>query len=278
MASSIAAASSPPDLEDRVTASRRSTGSSAVPGYVLSLALVATATLVAFVVDHLVQTPNLSLVFVLPVVVAALSFGWGPALMSALLGVGAFDFLFVEPRMSFEVANPTDLWALALLLLVAAIASTVGAQSRRRAVEARRAAEQAEALRALAHAIIRAEPTADVVQIAARSLARIFNAPAVILAEKAGKLWPAAASEGSKLSAADQEAAQWALAKGQPTRAEAYPFDQAEFDFWPVASRRLVLGVKFPGRTDGRPNSPDRLVELVAGYLAAAPDGEHTSR
>jgi K+-sensing histidine kinase KdpD len=180
--------------------------------------------------------------------------------------------------MSFEVASPTDLWALALLLLVAAIASTVGAQSRRRAVEARRAAEQAEALRALAHAIIKAEPANDVVHIAAKSLGRIFDAPAVILAEKAGKLWPAAASGGSKLSAADQEAAQWALAKSQPTRADTYPFDQAEFDFWPVAGRRLVLGVKFPGRADGRPDAPDRLVDLVAGYLAAAPDGVRKAR
>ncbi|MGH6908991.1 MAG: DUF4118 domain-containing protein [Phenylobacterium sp.] len=239
----------------------------------MSLALVAAAAIAAFVVDNLVQTPNLSLVFVLPVIVAALSFGWGPALTCALLGVAIFDFLFVEPRMSFQVANPTDLWALALLLLVAAIASTVGAQSRRRAVAARRAAEQAEALRALAHAIIKPDPAGDVFHVAARSLGRIFEAPAVILAEKAGKLWPAAASGGSTLSDADQEAAQWALAKNQPTRAEAYPFDQAGFDFWPVATpanHRLVLGVKFTGRSEGRPEAPDRLVELVAGYLAVA--------
>src|SRR6185369_17026550 len=164
MASSIAVPSSPSDLEKRDATSERSAGTTAAIGYVSSLVLVAAATVAAFVVDQLVQTPNLSLVFVLPVIIAALSFGWGPALVSALIGVAVFDFLFVEPRMSFQVANPTDLWALALLLLVAAIASTVGAQSRRRAVEARRAATQAEALRALAHAIIRAEPTADVVQ------------------------------------------------------------------------------------------------------------------
>jgi two-component system sensor histidine kinase KdpD len=121
----------------------RPAGTSALVGYGAGLALVAAATIIAFVVDHLVQAPNLSLVFVLPVTVAALSFGWGPALVSALVSVAVFDFLFVEPRMSFQVASPTDLWALALLLLVAAIASTVGAQSRRRAVEARRAAIQA---------------------------------------------------------------------------------------------------------------------------------------
>jgi len=277
MASSTAASSSTLDLQDGNTALDRPAGASAAIGYVSSLALVAAATIIAFVVDHLVQTPNLSLVFVLPVIVAALSFGWGPALASALLGVAIFDFLFVEPRMSFQVANPTDLWALALLLLVAAIASTVGAQSRRRAVEAGRAATQAEALHHLAHAIIKAEAGRDLVETAAQSLGRIFDAPAVILAEKSGKLWTAASSGGANLSAADQEAAQWTLANQQPTRAETYPFDQAAFDFWPVASRRMVLGVNFTGHGDGRPDAPDRLVDLVAGYLASVPAGGHAA-
>lgn len=273
MASSVAA---PSDLEGRDSAAQRPAGVSAAIGYAASVALVAAATLVAFVVDHIVQTPNLSLVFVLPVIVAALSFGWGPGLIASLLSVLAFNFFFVQPRLTFEVDSPTDLWALGLLLLVAAIASTVGAQSRRRAVEARRAATQAEALHDLAHAIIRAAPSQDLIPTAARSLGRMFDAPAIVLAEKAGKLWPAAASGGATLSTADQEAAQWALANGQPTRAETYPFDQAAFDFWPVATpanRRLVLGVKFTESPNGRPEAPERLVDLVAGYLATAPAG-----
>lgn len=265
--------SSQPELDGR-----GSTPQTAVPipaglGYVLALALVAVATVVAFVVDHIVSAPNLSLVFVLPVTVVAASFGWGPALASAFLSVAAFDFFFVKPRMSFAVANPTDLWALALLLLVAAIVSTVAAQSRGRALAARRAAEQAEALRALAHAVIKAEPSAVLIKTAANALGGIFNAPAVVLSERAGKLWPAASSGGARLSDADQEAAQWALENNKPTRAETYPFDRAEFDFWPVqapANHRLVLGVKLADRDRGRPAAPDRQVELVAGYLAAA--------
>ncbi|HEX3363903.1 DUF4118 domain-containing protein [Phenylobacterium sp.] len=242
-------------------------------GYGLSVLLVAAAGLVAFVVDHIVSTPDLSLIFVLPVIVAALSFGWGPALIAAMLSVAIDDFFFIEPRFTFRVASPSDVWALALLLVVAAIASTVGAQSRGRALAARRAAQQAEALRGLAHAVIEAEPTSALLKIAATALSRIFDAPAVVLAEKAGKLWPAAANGGATLSAADQEAAHWALANDKPTRGETYPFDQAAFDFWPVqtpANHRLVLGVKLVGLSGGRPREPGRQVELVAAYLSAA--------
>ena len=281
MANDVAVPSAAPDFDAGAATSAPPTRTSPALGYGLSLLLVAAATVVAFVVDHIVPAPNLSLVFVLPVIVAALSFGWGPALISAMLSVAVFDFLFVEPRLSFRVASPTDLWALALLLVVAAIASTVGAQSRGRAVAARRAAQQAEALHGLAHAVIKAEPTSALIKTAASALGRIFDAPAIVLAEQSGKLSPVAASGGAILSSADEEAAQWALANDKPTRADTYPFDQAVFDFWPVqtpANHRLVLGVILARRAEGRPQDPSRQVELVAAYLSAAARGATAPR
>lgn len=276
MANSLASPDPAVGLEHPETTTLRPAPASAVMGYGLSLAMVAAATLAAFVVDNIVQAPNLSLVFVIPVIVAALRFGWGPAVASALLGVAIFDFLFVEPRMSFLVDRPTDLWALALLLVVAAIASTVGAQARQRAVQAQRAADQAQALHALAHAVIKADPAERLLLTAAKTLGEIFDAPAVVLAEQSGRLWPAATGGGANLTAVDHEAAHWALANDKPTRAETYPFDQAAFDFWPVqtpANRRLVLGVNLAGRSEGRPADADLQIELVAAYLAAATAG-----
>jgi K+-sensing histidine kinase KdpD len=276
MASDVAVPILSPEADPAAADAGAARRTSTALGYGLSVLLVAAAGLVAFVVDHIASTPNLSLIFVLPVIVAALSFGWGPALISAMLSVAIDDFFFIEPRFTFRVASPSDVWALALLLLVAAIASTVGAQSRGRALAARRAARQAEALHGLAHAVIEAEPTSALLKIAATALSQIFDAPAVVLAEKAGKLRPAAANAGATLSAADQEAAHWALANDKPTRGETYPFDQAGFDFWPVqtpANHRLVLGVKLVGLSGGRPKDPSRQVELVAAYLAAASAG-----
>lgn len=265
-----------------ITASDLSPPDAAEPGpapplpvaarYGLALAFVAVATLVAFVVDKLIQAPNLSLVFVLPVVMAAVSFGWGPALAAALAGVLAFDFFFVEPRYSLLVANPTDLWALALLLVIAAVVSSVAAQSRLRALEAREAAVQAEALHDLAHVIIRSPPPAEVARAAAEALARLFNAPAVVLVERDGVLGAPMLAGGATLSPADREAATVALTSQLPTRAETYPVGGASFDFWPVqgAHGRSVLGVRLGGGDKGRPSDPQRLVEIVGAYLAVS--------
>ena len=52
-------------------------------GYGAAALAVAFATLAAVLVEQQFPAPNLSLVFVLPVVFAATAFGWGPALAAA---------------------------------------------------------------------------------------------------------------------------------------------------------------------------------------------------
>ncbi|HEY2753072.1 DUF4118 domain-containing protein [Phenylobacterium sp.] len=239
--------------------------------YVLALMFVAVATLLAFVVDNLITAPNLTLVYVLPVIGAAVAFGWGPSLAAAVAGVLAFDFFFTEPKLSFLIYSPSDLWAAALLLVVAAIVSTLAAQARSRAVEAQRAAEQAQALQALAHVIIQDRPQGEVLDAAATTLGDIFRAPAVIFMDRGGVLRPVASVGRPKIALAEEMAARGALETGLPARAGVYPYDDSKLDVWPVTGRggaAMALGVNFSGRE--RPLAPERIVDVVAAYLAIA--------
>jgi len=246
--------------------------------YALSLAMVAAATLAAVLVDQVQAVPNLSLVFVLPVVIAAVSFGWGPALAAAVAGLLAFNFFLIAPRYSLNVADPSNLWALILLLIVAAIVSAVAAQSRRRAMEAWNAADQATALQTLAQGLVAAKGDASAAEACAQALARLFQASAVVLLQGETDLAIAArAGGGGGLGAADREAAGWALAARTPTRGGAYPVEGAAYDFWPIVTpqrRQAVIGVAISLGEDGRPANPERLVEIVGGYLAVALDRE----
>lgn len=249
--------------------------------YGLSLAVVATATLAAVVVAQLVSVPNLSLVFVLPVVIAAVSFGWGPALAAAVAGVIAYNFFLIPPLYTFRVADPANVWALVLLLIAAAIVSAVAAQSRRRALEAMAAADQASALQALAHDLAGAGNRQRIVSAGAEALHRLFGAPTIILWAGETQMEAAAQAGGVKLSEADREAARWALATRLPTRGGAYPLETAAFDFWPVITplrSAFVIGLALSGRDQGRPDQPERQVEAVGGYLSVALDREEYAR
>ena len=83
--------------------------------YALSLLMVALATVLAVLVDARAPAPNLSLIFVLPVVIAAVTWGWGPAMAAAAGGALAYNFFLIAPRYTFRVSDPANVWALVLL-------------------------------------------------------------------------------------------------------------------------------------------------------------------
>ena len=163
----------------------------------MALLLVAVATPIAFIADQAVDAPSLTLIFVIPVVIAATSLGWGPSVAAVVASVLAFDFFFTQPYFTFRMTEPSEIWAAVLLLATSAIVSAVAGQSRRHALEARRAADQAQALQALAHVIIENGSQKEVIAAAAIALSRIFSAPAIIFSETDGRLRAEATAGGA---------------------------------------------------------------------------------
>jgi K+-sensing histidine kinase KdpD len=93
--------------------------------YLASIAMTAAATVVAVGVDSKVTIPNLSPLFVVPVIVAGVSLGLGPSLCSVVLGALAFNFFLTEPRYPLAVDDPANIWAIGLLFVVGLIVSGV---------------------------------------------------------------------------------------------------------------------------------------------------------
>ena len=241
--------------------------------YGVALLLVAVATLIAFIADQAVDAPSLTLIFVIPVVIAATNLSWGASLAAVVASALAFDFFFTQPYFTFRMTDPSEIWAAGLLLVTAAIVSAVAGQSRRRALEARRAADQAEALQALARTIIEDRSQKEVIAAAATALSRIFSAPAVIFAETEGRLRAQATAGDAAVSEVEIKAAESALETRAHFRGETYPNDDSKFDLWPVATpaaRRYVMGVDFHSSVFERPPDPERFIEIVGAYLASS--------
>jgi two-component system sensor histidine kinase KdpD len=259
----------------------RADGLPAWVAYGLSLALVAIATLAAVIVAQLVSVPNLSLVFVLPVLIAAVSFGWRPALLAAVAGVFAYNFFLIPPLYTLRIADPANVWSLILLTIAVAIVSAVAAESRRRALAGDAAGRQATALQALARELAGAANRQRIVAAGAEALHRLFDTPVVILWPGVEEMQVMAQIGGQALTDADREAARWALASRLPTRGGAYPVEDAVFDFWPVVTPQrthVAIGLAISGRDQARPEAPERLVDTVAGYLSVALDREEYAR
>ena len=247
--------------------------------YLASVAMTAAATVVAVGVDSKVTIPNLSLVFVVPVIIAGVSLGLGPSLCSAILGALAFNFFLTEPRYSLAVDDPANIWAIGLLFVVGLIVSTVAFTSRQRATEAALLRRQATVLQGYSRDVVAADNTNEIVSITSQALAALFQVPVVVMLVTEDRVVSLEQVGDIEPQEAELEAARSSLATGIVVRSGVYPNLTLRFDYWPVETaegQKAVIGLAFD--PDERPSAPDALVDIVVRVLALVLDRQHVRR
>ncbi len=219
--------------------------------------------------------PNLSLVFVVPVIIAGVSLGLGPSLCSAILGALAFNFFLTEPRYTLAVDDPANVWAIGLLFVVGLIVSGVAFTSRQRATEAALLRRQARVLQGYSRDLVAADDTKAIVSITAQALAALFQVPVVVMLVTDDRVVSLERVGDVEPQEAELEAARSSLATGTVLRSGVYPNLTSRFDFWPVKTegQNAVVGLAFD--PDERPSAPDALVNIVGTVLALVLDRQH---
>jgi len=246
---------------------------SEVVRYLASFAMTAVATAVAVGVDSKVTIPNLSLIFVVPVIIAGVSLGLGPSLCSAILGAIAFNFFLTEPRYTLVVDDPANIWAIGLLFVVGLIVSGVAFTSRQRATEAALLRRQATVLQGYSRDLVAADNTKEIVSITSQALAALFQVPVVVILVTEGRVVSLERVGDVEPQEAELEAARSSLANGTVVRSGVYPNLASRFDFWPVETaegQNAVIGLAFD--QDERPSAPDVLVNIVVRVLGLVLD------
>jgi two-component system sensor histidine kinase KdpD len=184
----------------------------------LALAVWAAAGAAMGALDGRVDLANLAMLLVLASALASLWLPVPAALAATALAVLAFNWRFVPPRGSLQVAGPQHLLLLAGMLGVSWIVAGLMALQRHRAEEAQRHRHRAEQLRSLGDALRNAEaPLAHAAQLQA-ALGELAGAPATLLL-LTGTL-PPQRDDGAAIrlgeADADQQVALWhCLRQGQ---------------------------------------------------------------
>lgn len=247
------------------------------------IAGVGAVTVLIAVLRGLLTVPNLAPLYLLAVIQCAVSWGWWPALASAVLAFLAYNFLFVDPIYTFTIHDPQSALELLVFLAVAAVTSNLAARERARREEARERAEEATLLYAVGRALASRpleEALAEVAELLRETLH--LRGCAILLAGPGGQLEPKV-SVGEPDGQFTEAPAEWLLARprvDQPTRRwiavrrhgrqrqSASHQVPLRVDERPVGSLRLAAP---PGGL--RPQAA-RLLATVAEQLAAAIERE----
>lgn len=149
----------------------------------LSLLLVAAATVAMFAIDHLIAPYNLvPIVYLVPVVIAATRWGAPQAIVASVAGFLASDYFFYPPFYSFEMENPQEVIDLLLFLFVALVASNLTARLKREADSLRRREKQIRDLHALSRRLASGFTVADLVHATQDYVAAALGRRAILLA------------------------------------------------------------------------------------------------
>ncbi|MCW5636196.1 MAG: DUF4118 domain-containing protein [Rubrivivax sp.] len=149
-------------------------------GYAGAGAFCVAGTLLAAPLATVLDAASLVLVFMLVVVLAAASFGRGPALLAAGLSVLLFNVMFVPPRFSLSVADERFLFTFAVMLAVGLVVGQLTAGLRAQAQAASRRERQVRSLYDISRDLGRALAADQVAEIVERFARQQFGAGSVL--------------------------------------------------------------------------------------------------
>lgn len=183
-------------------------------------------------------TANFALLLLLPVVIAASGGGRLAGLGIALLAGGVFNFVALEPRLTFAITKSGDLLTLGVYALVAFLTASVAARLAEVGERARQDADDSEAFSILTQHLLAARTRDQVIQVAVQSLEACTQRPCRVVE---------AISELNLVATQDEAAARWALGHSDMTGRGLNLFSDASAVYIATRSGRRALLAQLEG-------------------------------
>ncbi|MGZ5841960.1 MAG: DUF4118 domain-containing protein, partial [Xanthobacteraceae bacterium] len=196
------------------------------------------------VLTQLTPIPNLSMVFLLAVLVTAINFGIWPAIYASVLSFLVYNFFFIPPIYTFTVAEPYELLALVIFLVVAVVSSALAGRVRE---QASISASRMRAMRRLYEFTRRLSGLATLDAVAEGAASEIHaslgRSVVVMLAQGDDLALTASWPPEDALDAAAITAARWAYSHVEPAGADTGTLPIIPWYFVPLRIGEKTLGV-----------------------------------
>ena len=247
--------------------------------YLEGVLTTASAVALGVLIKAHVDLPNISLVYVVPVMIAAARHGLVPSLWVATLSVLSYNFFFLPPLYRLTIAEPANVLALFFFMFVAVVASALGTRTRSQAQAARREARTTADLYAFSRKIAGVVGLDDLLWIVVTHLARLLNAEVAVLMpdrgrQEGGRLTlHAAFPPDCEFTEADLAAARWCWDADQPAGKGTDTLPGGRWLFVPIRTSSAPIGVVgvLPHEDQRALGAPERrLLEAVGNQAAVA--------
>ncbi|GAB4525903.1 MAG: sensor histidine kinase KdpD [Anaerolineae bacterium] len=215
--------------------------------YITALVITALTTIVNLVLVN--SLPWLSyqtvgLTDLMMVLLVAAYIGRGPALVAATASAISWNFLFIEPRLTFTITQSQDVILFILYFVIAFFTGNLAARIRAQERQASFNAERTMALYTLAHETATAVNMDHVLQTAVTQIGRVFDAEVAILLPAGTHLErvPHLCST-LQVDEKDYGVAQWVYQHGKPAGRFTDTLSLASAQYHPLLTPTRTVGV-----------------------------------
>jgi two-component system sensor histidine kinase KdpD len=207
--------------------------------YALAVAAsLATTLLGTLLLSHL-DLANIVMIYMLTVVIVAMQWGRGPAVLSTLAGVASFDYFLVEPRLSFAFRDLQYGVTFAVMLAVGMIIAHLTSSLRYQARIASHRELRARSLYEFARELSGALQTEQIFETTCRFIENTFGGKAtLLLPDENGKLIGTASD-----AEVENGIAQWAFDNASPAGAGTDTLAASEAFYMPLVAPMRTRGV-----------------------------------
>lgn len=206
-------------------------------------------TLIAALLPSYLESSNIALLYLVPVMLVAMRYGRGAAVVTTLANVAAFDFFFVPPHFSFAVADWQYLVTFAVMLVVGGVAGHLTAVLRYQANIAAHRESRSRALYEFARALSGTLQTEQIFEITRDFIRRTFRAKTILLLPDGnGRLQPPSSTDAVRqdipnMTVLDLGVAQWAFDHATPAGAGTDMLPSSSFFYMPLVAPVRTRGV-----------------------------------
>lgn len=237
--------------------------------------------------DHIA---NISMLYLLVVIAAAVRYGSGPAVVASLLAFLSFDWFFVQPFHTFTVEDPAEWLALLIFLVTAGVTGQLTALLRARADEARRREHETATLAAATTAVAAQVDRDHALTEVLRRLGEVVSLEAAgILSAKADppEFLARYGEQTHPLSRTEADAVRFVCANGRALNWEgdrdwkkAMPEAERREIYLPLALEDRVLGVLYLRPSEEHPPAVHerRLIQALAGQATVVLERDRLAR
>ncbi len=212
--------------------------------YVIAVAMIMAITAIDLLAHSWLNYEAVGLTELFVVLLIAVYFGRGPALLGAAVSALVWNFLFITPRFTLGISRIQDVILISMYFVIAIFTGNLTSRIRTQERQARYNADRTLALYTLAHETATAVNMDDVLRTGLNQISRVFGAEVAIILSHDGKLERTGhPSSTFVVEDKDYEVALWAYENGKPAGRFTNTLPSATARYLPLRTPNRIVGV-----------------------------------